>query len=95
MPERIDPADQAAVALLVQLHALEQDPSYEGALVDLGPYSSWLIVSAIQLALRHPSVDGTLAGQLEQLGRTLAGTLPEPYRAMLAAGWDTSQDVPQ
>lgn len=83
-------SDEDALAVLTQLIKLEAD----GAVVALafGPATLFHLVSALQLALRHPDLGEHLAEQLLLLSSSLQGwfrTSPVPAAYdVLERGWD-------
>jgi len=74
------------------------------ALADTEPFmvitdcaSCWMIVSALQLAWRHPGLDDRMKDIIRDIGGTFSapimGKHPESF-PVLEMGWDTSMDVP-
>ena len=55
----------------------------------------WMIMSALQLALRHPRFPETIHGATESFARRLAAELPttELLRTVAEAGFDVGMDV--
>lgn len=75
---------------------IKLDMAGERSPVSIGPWSAMSMIILLQLSLRHPEVptnvkNGALhfLGQLEDLFK---GTYGEK---IIAAGYDTSQDVPR
>ncbi len=63
--------------------------------LDLAPYEAFVVMSQMQLALRHPANDG--AGRLvatDIIGRLIDEIAPEagPLRDLCDAGFDPSKD---
>lgn len=57
---------------------------------------AWMIVSAIQLTMRHTEVDDDLRGRLTALARKYQAALATVHPAageLLEMGWDTKYDV--
>ena len=87
-------AEAAAVAYLADLYEIEQTPGYIPAVLCLGPYSAFLVISGLQLATRHPGMSptqrGWLADIIDQLRPLFAGT---PGEALIDLGDDPAFDV--
>lgn len=84
--------ERAAVDYLLHLHQLEE----EGELTafSIGPRSLFEMIAALQLALRHPHISGTMRDRLLQVTRQLAtvydGTLGEQ---IIAKGYNPEFDM--
>lgn len=87
-----DVPDQAAtIEYMKELIRLEQEG--QRAPVLMGPWSAFAVISLLQLSLRHPGVSASIKSAaldiLGQLETFFAGT---PGEALIAAGYDVSQD---
>ena len=87
-------AEAAAVAYLADLYEIEGTAAYAPAVLCLGPYSAFLVISGLQLAARHPGISpaqrGYLADIIDQLRPLFAGT---PGEALIRLGDDPANDV--
>ena len=87
-------AEAAAVAYLADLYEIERDADYVPAVLCLGPYSAFLIVSGLQLATRHPGMSPAqrrfITDIIDQLRPLFAGT---PGEALIRLGDDPEFDV--
>lgn len=76
-PEGVD--DEAALlAYMQQLIGIENDPDSEPATLRIGPYTAIVLIGALQLATRHPTMSPkmrrVLRGIVDQLKPLFAGT---------------------
>lgn len=79
------------VAVLEQLHALESvGVAKEFA---IGPMSSYLVVAALQLAMRHPDVSEWTRSRWETIARQIASTFSGDTLTILMMGFDEDEDV--
>ena len=66
--------------------------------LEVGPIDGFLIVSYIQIALRHPLAEGAAARRIKQIARTvqaaLASRVPE-VGELLEKGWVETNEVPR
>lgn len=87
-------AEAAAVAYLAELYEIERAAGYIPAVLCVGPYSAFLIISGLQLATRHPGMSPSqrafLADIIDQLRPMFAGT---PGEALIRLGDDAANDV--
>lgn len=64
--------------------------------LEIRPVDAWIMMGALQLALRHPAPSLTMRIEIERLARRLAALI-EAYEPALAryaeAGFDPEQDV--
>jgi hypothetical protein len=85
------------VAALGALAIAERDRTMPYLNVSIGPFSNYCLISGIQLAMRHPGVNGgPTAGTLTSIRDQLLKAFPEesPVREILALGMDPARDVP-
>jgi hypothetical protein len=82
--------DEATALRLFE--ALEKRPVQ----LNLHGYNAWVLLSAIQLAWRHPDISPRMKDRLETLGRTIQQAYADaPWVAELAErGWNPAHDVP-
>jgi hypothetical protein len=60
----------------------------------LGPYTAFELISALQLVLRHPQIQGGLRTRITTLARTLADTwFAGSLHNLLERGFDTADDT--
>jgi hypothetical protein len=85
-------ADRSVVEALYKLAIAEQDGLVRAAPMTIGPYSSFTLIGAIQLAWRHPSMNATQKRILENIARPMQAWFSGVLADALEAGWDTSQD---
>ena len=87
-------AEAAGVAYLAELYEIEQAPGYNPVVLCLGPYSAFLMISALQLVTRHPQISDAqrlfLGEIIDQLRPIFAGT---PGAAIIRLGDDPAFDV--
>lgn len=91
------PADErAAVAYIAELYEIELAADYVPAVLCIGPYSAFILISALHLAARHPqlaqSQRATLARIVDQLRPMFEGT---PGEALIRLGDDPANDIEQ
>lgn len=56
---------------------------------------AWILVSALQLAYRHPGLTPTMAGAIEQIGRQYQAAITQAHpdaAPLLEMGWDSQFD---
>lgn len=80
------------LAYLETLARLER--AGERSTLIVGPYSAFILISALQLALRHPEVGGAVAAELRrivtEMRKWFAGT---PGQVLLDQGDDPANDM--
>jgi len=65
--------------------------------LSIRPVDAWILLSQLQLALRHPKNTGPSSEAAKQIARRLQ-SIVAPHGALAAVaerGWDASYDVPQ
>lgn len=85
--------EEQFLGLVTQLVVLEQSRNFAPLTLDLGPYSAFVLVGALQLAWRHPDHAPKLKDIIEQIARRVQDGFPPEYAELLEAGWDPSRDV--
>lgn len=86
------PDEAATVAYMNELIELEK--AGERTPILIGPWSSFAVISLLQLSLRHPGVAPSIKNAaLDILGQLEVFFKGTPGEALIAAGYDTSQDV--
>lgn len=85
--------EQQFLDLVTDLARFEQDGRFTPIQLDLGPYSAFVLVGALQLAWRHPAQAGRMREIIEYIARRVQDGFPPEYAELLEAGWDTSRDV--
>ncbi len=86
------PDEAATVAYMSELIELEK--AGERTSVLIGPWSSFAVITLLQLSLRHPGVAPSIkSAALDILGQLEVFFKDTPGEALIAAGYDTSQDV--
>jgi len=78
--------------LVRRLIELEQDPQVPNAPLQVGPYSGYLLVMAIQLTCTYPGIGDQLKGQLEELGRRMQQMFGGRMQDLLEQGWHRDHD---
>lgn len=86
--------DARFIALVTELADMEADQSAGVLYLDLGPYSAFILVAALQLAWRHPDHEPRLRDMIERIARRIQDSFAPRYAELIEAGWDTSRDVP-
>lgn len=82
-----DPA--AYIHTLVRL-----EQAGERSTLIIGPYSAFALISALQLTLRHPSVDGLIAAVIRDMIGTMLGWFAgTPGETLLSQGDDPANDM--
>ena len=86
------PDEAATLAYMNELIELEK--AGERTPIMIGPRSSFAVISLLQLSLRHPGVAPSIKNAaLDILGQLEVFFKGTPGEALIAAGYDTSQDV--
>jgi hypothetical protein len=62
-------------------------------LLDLDAPTALALAGVLQLALRHPRLDGAIAGQMATLVDRIAAALGPVAGMVVALGWDPGHDV--
>jgi hypothetical protein len=90
-------SETEGVAYIARLYEMEATRDYEPFPLVIGPYSLFILISAVQMALRHPDFGASDVGaQVRDLiGQLRAPFTGTPGEALLAAGDDPGQDVPR
>jgi hypothetical protein len=87
-------SDLEAVEYIKSLYDLEQDPACLKAAVNLGPWSAFVMIGALQLATRHPEMSETqrelIQSIIDQLRPLFTGTDGEQ---LLQLGNDPAYDI--
>lgn len=86
------PDDTQATALIIDLVKMEQSGDYERLIIHLGPYSAFLLVSALQLTWRHPGLSPQLKQVVHDIARQVQQQFAGPTYDLLEAGWHTTLD---
>ena len=92
-------SDAEALAVIAELAVAERDGTAEKSQITIGPFSTYVLISAIQLAMRHDGVSGgggPTLGILTQIRDQLLVMFPEGSRVreILALGMDPDRDMP-
>jgi len=53
----------------------------------IGPFALYELISALQLAWRHPDIPPEQRARMELLGRNLSDVFSDPLRQVLEEGW--------
>lgn len=80
--------------LLAELARAELDGTADPSQVMIGPYSAFVMISALQLAWRHPDLPDHMRDTIEATARQFQVLFGEPLAGYIELGWDISQDVP-
>jgi hypothetical protein len=96
MPSADQPLTEVQAAVYIRsLYLLEREPDYQRAIIHLGPFTAFVLISALNLAMRHPDFSETQADLLrqviDQLKPLFAGTLAEK---ILELGEHPEFDIP-
>jgi hypothetical protein len=87
--------EHEAVEYVASLYRLEREPGHDRATLLIGPASAFVLIGALQLAMRHPDMaDRTramLAAVIDQMRPLFAGT---PGAALLELGDRPELDIP-
>jgi hypothetical protein len=87
------PVDEKTIVdALVELARLEQSGDYEPAPVLLGPYSAYILISALQLAWRHPDLLASHKRLIENVARPLQELFGPPLAESIELGWLVQYD---
>lgn len=62
--------------------------------LEFEPYELFILISHIQLALRHPQAIGESTRIAEAITRRIIDAMPEAARPTLLSGFDPKNDVP-
>jgi len=89
----LSPDDTEIVTRLEDLYRREAAHDFEPAPILFGPWTAFITVSALQLAWRHPELDGRLKDGIEHAGRRIQSLFGPPLHEALERGWDPAQDV--
>lgn len=84
------------VAVVAELIALERSHTTADAPLFIGPYSVFLLVGALQLALRHPAMAAQQREEITAIARSLQALFTadsRPY-ALLELGFEPANDQP-
>lgn len=90
-------SEAEAVAQLGKLAVGERDGTMDKAVISIGPFSAYVLISAIQMVMRHGGMEGgPTVGVLASLRDQFLVLFPEggPIREILAMGMDPERDVP-
>jgi ssDNA-binding Zn-finger/Zn-ribbon topoisomerase 1 len=89
--------EEECLAAIARLAVAERDGTAEKKHLAIGPFTCYLLISAIQLVMRHPNLgEGPTVGVLTQLRDQLITAFPEggQVREILAMGMDPQYDQP-
>ena len=78
------------VARALDKHVEEKGPFA----IELNAAMAFMVISQIQVAIRHPENSGASAQFAVDFAHLLTQQLPEIAQTVVAAGWDVRQDVP-
>lgn len=93
MPERWDSErDAEVVRLLAEFAQAEQDGTAEKATLMVGPFTGYLLISALQLALRHPALSDLIRDTLEQFIARMRPWFGGVLGEAIDAGLDPASD---
>ena len=56
-------------------------------MIFIGPFALYELISALQLAWRHPDIPPDQRARMELLGRNLSDVFGDPVRLALEDGW--------
>lgn len=87
--------EQGAIAAITELARQEQSGDFEPLILQLGPFTAYMLVTWLQLVTRHPHLRAEMLRTVVSVGRSIQGQLPEVPAAILEIGWDPAQDVPR
>jgi hypothetical protein len=89
-------SESEAVAHLAKLAVAERYDTANKATVNMGPFTAYTLISAIQLVMRHPELSGPTAGILTEIRDQLLTLFDGDgiTREILAMGMDPDCDVP-
>lgn len=77
----------------------EFEADHPGPVIELAlrPTTAFVVMAALQLALRHPGYErsGSARETVETVARLIADSFPSPIREHALLGFDRSHDVPQ
>ena len=71
---------------------VQQLENHPGVTLHLDASVAFAFAGALQLACRHPAVDGKLKEQLVDVINRIADGMGGPVAAAIPAGWDPEQD---
>ena len=90
-----DMTEREGVEYVASLYRLEADPDHDRTMVYLGPATAFVLISALQLAIRHPDMSDQIRGYLtviiDQLRPLFSGT---PGAFLLQLGDHPVYDIP-
>ena len=85
-----------AVAYLVEMGTAEREGRARMMMLEIGPYTAFVLIGALQLATRHPAMKDDQRGQIQaiidQLKIPFQGT---PAMTILNLGDDPANDIPR
>lgn len=88
--------EQQAAEYIKSLYELEHEPDAQRAIIHLGPFTTFVLIGALQLAMRHPEFSKSqaelLALVIDQMKPLFAGTIAEQ---LLELGDHPEYDVPR
>jgi hypothetical protein len=95
VPRPATMTEHEAVEYIASLYWLEAEPGHDQATIKIGPASAFVLIGALQLAMRHSDTAGRtramLAEIIDQLRPLFAGT---PGAALLELGDQPELDIP-
>lgn len=75
---------------------INRERAGERCTITVGPYGLYLMITAMQLATRHPQLSPHLLAQLFDLGQDVQAQFASPNNRaafeLLARGWDLTED---
>lgn len=88
--------EQQVAEYIESLYRLEQEPDAQRAIIHLGPFTAFVLIDALQLAMRHPEFSESQAELftqiIDQMKPLFAGTLAEQ---ILEIGDHPEFDIPR
>lgn len=88
-----NPGDAEGMAIIRRLAEREKDyGTLDAPVLQLGPYSTFIMICGLQLAWRHPETSAEIRRQWRDIGEQLARTFPADVQALIGLGWDPTQD---
>jgi hypothetical protein len=73
----------------------EHNGTAETRAIEVGPFTAFNVIAAIQLAWRHPQMSESQKDAFRDLGDQIAELFGGDLREMVESGWDTEKDVPR
>lgn len=86
------PDNPQEIALITRLVQIEQSGDYERLIIRIGPYSAFLLISALQLTWRHPGLSPQLKQVIHDIARQVQRQFRGPTYDLLEKGWHTTLD---